>query len=61
MCSRARLCLLGLGQVKSRCVSELIKEFYTVRIEYFRMLMEGWENHEKNAGLDRALFCFNQF
>lgn len=61
MCSRARLCLLGLGQVKSRCMSGLIKEFHIVRVQYFRMIMEGQENCEKYAGLDRTLFCFNQF
>lgn len=49
MCSRAKLCLLGLGQVKSRCMSGLIKEFHIVRVWYFRMIMEGRENHEKNA------------
>jgi len=42
-------------------MSGLIKEFCIVRVQYFRMIMEGWENREKSAGLDRALFCFNQF
>jgi len=56
MCSRARLCLLGLGQVESKCMSGLIEAFCVVRVQYFRMIVEGWENHEKNAGLDGELF-----
>lgn len=33
-CSRARLCLLGPGQVKSGCKSDLIKEFLIVRAQH---------------------------
>lgn len=39
----------GAGPSKSRCMSGLIKEFHIVRVWYFRMIMEGRENHGKNA------------
>lgn len=58
MCSRARLCLLGLGQVESRCMSRLIKVFSIVRVHCFRMLLKRCENCEKDTGLDRALVLF---
>lgn len=56
-CSRARLCLLGPGQVESGCMSNLIKEFLIVRAQH---LYKGDGINEKHSSLDGILFCFNQ-